>query len=89
MNKKEGKSPWKIAQELNPGLKTLTAKGCTRKKCPEKMDFQALTNKKKETYNNKSCGKQDYCLIAEALLKNVRDAIAKAEKQIASISPID
>jgi hypothetical protein len=88
MYKKEGKSPWKIVQELNPGLKSLTAKGCTRKKCPEKLDFQTLTNKKKETYNNKSCGKKDSCLIAKALLKNVRDAIAKAEKQIASVSPI-
>jgi hypothetical protein len=42
MNKKEGKSPWVIAQELNTELKTLTAKKCTRKKCPEKLDFQAL-----------------------------------------------
>ncbi|MCX5887983.1 MAG: hypothetical protein NTY36_00860 [Deltaproteobacteria bacterium] len=89
MNKKEGKSPWKIAQELNPDLKTLTVKRCTRKKCPEKLDFQTLTNKKKETYNNKFCGKKDSCLIAKALLKNVRDAIAKAESLITSVSPIE
>jgi hypothetical protein len=89
MHKKEGKSPWRITQELNPRLQTLTAKGCTRKKCPEKLEFQTLTNKKKETYNNKYCGKKDSCLIAKALLKNVSDAIAKAEKQIASISPIN
>ena len=93
MNKKEGKSPWKIAQELNPGLnpglKTLTAKGCTRKKCPEKLDFQSLTDEQKENYNNEFCGKKDSCLIAKALLKNVRDAIAKAESLIASVSPIE
>lgn len=88
MHKEEGKSPWEITQELNPGLKTLTAKGCTRKKCLEKIEFQTLTDKKKATYNNKFCGKKDSCLIAKAFLKNVRDAIAKAESQIASVSPI-
>ena len=88
MHKKEGKSPWKITKELNPHLQTLTAKGCTRKKCPEKLEFQTLTDKNKEDYNNKYCGKKDSCLIAKALLKNVSDAIAKAENQIASVSPI-
>lgn len=89
MNKKEGKSPWKIAQELNPDLKTLTAKGCTRKKCPDKLDFQTLTKKKKENYSNKFCGKKDSCLIAKALLKKVRDAIDKADSLIASVFPIE
>lgn len=88
MHKKQGKSPWKITQELNPSLKTLTAKGCTKEKCLDKIDFQELSNEKKENYNNEFCGKKDSCLIAKALLKNVRDAIAKAESQIASVSPI-
>ncbi len=88
MNKKQGKTPWKITKEINQSLKTLTAEQCTRKKCPEKLDFQNLTIKKKENYSNKFCGKKDSCLIAKALLKNIRDAIAKAESLIASIHPI-
>ena len=86
MNKNKGKSPWKITQELYPYLKNLTEKECMRNKCPQKIDFKNLIKKNKET-NNKFCGKKESCLIAKALLKNVRGAIARVEKLIASVSP--
>ncbi len=76
MNKKESKSPWKITQELYARLKTLTVKGCTRKECPKRLEFRNLSKQEKGLYSNKSCGKKESCLIAQALLKNVRDAIA-------------
>jgi hypothetical protein len=87
MNKKQGKTPWKITQELY-SLKDLTAKKCIRKNCPEKLEFDNLPIRRKKTYANKSCGKKDSCLIAKAHLKNIRDAIVKAERLISSIRPI-
>jgi hypothetical protein len=89
MNKQEGKSPWKITQDLYPRLRTLTAKKCTKENCLEYIDFQGVSDSKKEIYKNEFCGRKDSCLIAKALLKSVRDAITKTERLIASLKPIE
>jgi hypothetical protein len=87
MNKREGKSSWKIAQELYPYIKSLAPQKCTIRKCDEKEYFKELTEKTKESYSVRICGKKDLCLEARARLKNVNDAIRRADLFISSIEP--
>lgn len=82
MNKEKGKSPWKITQELYPYLKSLTPQECKYDACSDRANFLI-----KQPFGNKDCGKIALCLEAQARLKNVKDAIDRANFQIYSIKP--
>ena len=88
MSKKDGKSLWKIAQELYPYLKSLTPQRCEYLTCEWRETFEALPQEEKELFSKQNCGKKDSCLEAQARLKNVKDAIERADMHISSIEPI-
>ena len=86
MKNKQGKSSWKIAQELYL-IKNMTPQKCTNTKCEEREYFKKLNGKNKEDYSGAVCGKKDLCYEAKGRLKNVKDAIRRANVFILSSNP--
>jgi hypothetical protein len=85
----KGKSAWWITKKYNPSLINLTPDTCRKHNCDIRREYRILNQREMDNYVSNECGKKDGCLLAQALLKNVKDGIARAKNIINSIKPIE